>query len=87
MEELRSIGVRTAFMAATRKRLFGARPHDQLTTYLEAELKQRAVQHAGRVVLMADHSKFDYFLPDLFFDFRNIRGGDRSDSPARRIWM
>ena len=42
------------------------------TTYLEAELKQRAVQHAGRVVLMADHSKFDYSSLISFFDFKSL---------------
>jgi len=69
MEELQSIGVRTAFMAATGVSLETGLTN---TTYLEAELKQRAVQHAGRVVLMADHSKFDYSSLISFFDFKSL---------------
>lgn len=69
MEELKSIGVRTAFMAATGVSLEAGLTN---TTYLEAELKQRAVQHAGRVVLMADHSKFNYSSIISFFEFKRL---------------
>ena len=69
LEALRRISVDAAFIAAT-----GVSLERGLTnaTHPEAEIKQRVMQHAGRVVLLADHTKFDSISNFSFFDLKNL---------------
>lgn len=44
------------------------------TTYLEAEIKREVVQHNDKVILLADHSKFDTAATISFLNFSNLYG-------------
>jgi DeoR family myo-inositol catabolism operon transcriptional repressor len=80
MEALSSIGVQTAFVAATGVSLAAGLTN---TTYLEAEIKRHVVQHAQRVVLMADHSKFDFSSVISFYNFDELYAVVTDQQPSR----
>lgn len=79
MEALSSIGVQTALVAATGVSLAAGLTN---TTYLEAEIKRHVVRHAQRVVLMADHSKFDFSSVISFFNFEELYAVVTDQKPA-----
>jgi len=79
LEALRRISVDTAFIAATGISLERGLTN---TTDFEAEIKRRVMQHAGSVVLLADHTKFDFISNISFFDLRNLSALVTDERPS-----
>ncbi len=81
LDALDRLSVDTVFMAATGVSLERGLTN---TTYLEAEIKHRVVQRGKKVVLLADHSKFDFVSTISFFDFDKLSAvvTDTLPSPA-----
>lgn len=69
LEALDHISVDTVFIAATGISLERGLTN---TTYFEAEIKRRVVLRGSRVVLLADHTKFDFISTLSFFDFKDL---------------
>ena len=69
LEALSSITPCAACMAATGVSLEHGLTN---TTYFEAEIKRKVVQNCGRVILMADHSKFNYSSTISFYRFEDL---------------
>lgn len=69
LEALSSIATNTIFMAATGVSLERGLTN---TTYFEAEIKRQVVHCSDKVILMADHSKFDYSSTITFYNFEDL---------------
>lgn len=69
LEALDHISLDTVFIAATGISLERGLTN---TTYFEAEIKRRVVLRGSRVVLLADHTKFDFIATLSFFDFKDL---------------
>lgn len=69
LDSLSRLSIQTIFISAT-----GVTLESGLTnsTYLEAEIKRSVVQRGSRVVLMADHSKFDRSAVISFCTFEQL---------------
>ncbi|MBR7082170.1 MAG: DeoR/GlpR transcriptional regulator [Oscillospiraceae bacterium] len=69
LDALEKMRINTVFIAAT-----GVSTDHGVTnsTYLEAEVKRKVVKCGSRVVLMADHTKFDRSSPITFCDFSDL---------------
>ncbi len=66
IEELQKFSISIAFMAAT-----GVSLRNGLTnnTYMEAEIKRNIVQNSAKIILLADHTKFNH---DALISFCNL---------------
>lgn len=69
LESVSRMTINSVFIAAT-----GVSIENGLTntTYLEAEMKRVVVNRANRVILMADHSKFDHSAVVTFCAFNDL---------------
>lgn len=79
LEALDRISVDTVFVAATGVSLDRGLTN---TTYFEAEIKQRVVQRGRKVILMADHTKFDSVSTISFYEFKNLAAVVTDQRPA-----
>ena len=69
LDFLSRLSIQTAFVSATGVTLESGLT---LTTYIEAEIKRNVVQHGGKIVLMADHSKFGHSSLISFCPFESL---------------
>lgn len=69
LDFLSRLSIQTAFVSATGVSLENGLT---LTTYIESEIKRNVVQHGGRIVLMADHTKFDQSSLISFCPFERL---------------
>lgn len=69
LEALSTITPRAVYIAATGVSLEHGLTN---TTYFEAEIKRKVVQNCDRVILMADHSKFNYSSTISFYHFEDL---------------
>ena len=69
MQTLSDIYASAVFVAATGVSLSHGLTN---TTFFEAEIKRHAVNRSSKVILMADHSKFDYSSTITFYDFSKL---------------
>ncbi|MGO5052527.1 DeoR/GlpR family DNA-binding transcription regulator [Lachnospiraceae bacterium LCP25S3_G4] len=69
LEALSCISISAVFIAATGVSLERGLTN---TTYFEAEIKRKVVHSSNKIILMADHSKFDDSSTITFFDFKDL---------------
>lgn len=80
LDALSHISTDTVFIAATGVSIERGLTN---TTYFEAEIKRKVVQCAGRVVLLADHSKFGVASTISFFRFEDLYAVVTDQKPSR----
>ncbi len=69
LEALTKLTVNKIFIAATGVSLEKGLTN---TTYFEAEIKRQVVHDCDKVILVADHTKFDYSSTISFYDFKDL---------------